>query len=81
MVLSVAGDRVDDVLTRAAAAGVPATDIGVAAGDRLVSADFDVALAAATDAWRNAIPRALGQSVDGGAPLTPPAPPSAILER
>jgi hypothetical protein len=79
--LAVGVDRVADVLTRAAMAGVPATDIGVAAGDRLVSADFDVALAAAADAWRNAIPRALAQSGDRGSPLTAPAPPSAILER
>ena len=81
VVLSVGVDRLDDVLTRAAAAGVPATDIGIAAGDRLVSSDFDVALAEAADAWRNALPRALGRPSDGGAPLTPPAPPSAILER
>ena len=36
-----------------------------------------VALADATSAWRNAIPRALGR-IDQ---LTPPVPPSAILEQ
>jgi hypothetical protein len=46
-----------------------------------VSADFDVALTYATDAWRNGIPRALAISPDQGDPPTPPAAPSAILER
>ena len=65
VVLSVAPERVDEVHARASSAGALSADIGAAGGDRLVSADFDVALAAATDAWRNAVPRAL----------------SAILER
>ena len=43
----------------APAAGVPASRLGVAGGDRLVAdGAFDVALADATDAWRDAIPRA-----------------------
>jgi phosphoribosylformylglycinamidine synthase len=62
VVLSVAPDQVTEVLGRAAAAGVPAADIGVAHGDRLVAAGaFDVALADATDVWRYAIPRVLGR--------------------
>jgi phosphoribosylformylglycinamidine synthase len=60
VVLSVSAERVDDVLARARSAGVPAAEIGTAQGDRLISADFDLALADAADAWRNAIPRALG---------------------
>ena len=77
MVLSVTPARVDEVLARAAGAGVPAADVGVAEGERLASGDFDVALADAVDAWRNAIPRALGRSGQ----LAAPAPPSAILEQ
>ena len=42
---------------QAAAAGVPARVIGVAAGDRLIAKGaFDVALADATHAWRDALP-------------------------
>jgi phosphoribosylformylglycinamidine synthase len=59
VVLSVPASGVDDVVARARDAAVPAVDIGVAAGDRLRSPDFDVALADAADAWRGAIPRAL----------------------
>jgi phosphoribosylformylglycinamidine synthase len=81
VVLSVSHDRVSEVLARAGAASVPAADIGVAGGDRLVSDDFDVALSDAADAWRNGIPRALGLFPGEGAPPTPPAAPSAILER
>jgi phosphoribosylformylglycinamidine synthase len=52
---------VDEVLSRAGMAGVPAADIGEARGDRLIAAGaFDVALADATRAWRDAIPSALG---------------------
>jgi phosphoribosylformylglycinamidine synthase subunit PurL len=54
----------DEVLARAGAAGVAAADIGRAGGDRLVAADaFDVSLADATRAWRDAIPDALGADV------------------
>ena len=39
------------------AAGVPARVIGVATGDRLIAKSaFDVALADATHAWRDALP-------------------------
>ncbi|HKF91953.1 MAG TPA: AIR synthase-related protein, partial [Acidimicrobiia bacterium] len=51
---------VDEVLTRAGTAGVPAADVGETRGDRLVAHDaFDVALSDATRAWRDAIPNAL----------------------
>ena len=58
--LGVAAEGVDGVLERAAASGVAASVVGTAGGDRLVSDAFDVSLAQATDAWRHAIPRALG---------------------
>jgi phosphoribosylformylglycinamidine synthase subunit PurL len=49
-----------EVLARAASTGVAAADIGTAGGDRLVASDaFDVSLADATRAWRDAIPNAL----------------------
>jgi phosphoribosylformylglycinamidine synthase len=64
VVVSVPVPRVDGVLARAHDAGVPAVDIGLATGERLRSPDFDVALADATDAWRNAIPRALERMDD-----------------
>jgi phosphoribosylformylglycinamidine synthase subunit PurL len=52
------------VLSRASAAGVTATDIGEARGDRLVAdGAFNVPLADATRAWRDAIPNALGAAV------------------
>jgi phosphoribosylformylglycinamidine synthase len=60
VVLSVEPDRLDEVLARARSAAVPASDIGVAGGDRLICPDFDVAVTDATSAWRDAIPRALG---------------------
>jgi phosphoribosylformylglycinamidine (FGAM) synthase-like enzyme len=59
VVVSVTAERVDEVLARATSAGVPAADLGTAGGNRLTSADFDVSLADATDAWGSAIPRAL----------------------
>jgi phosphoribosylformylglycinamidine synthase len=61
VVVSVPEALVGDVLARANAAGISAVDIGAATGERLQSPDFDVALADATDAWRGAIPRALGE--------------------
>jgi phosphoribosylformylglycinamidine synthase subunit PurL len=55
---------VDEVLARAATAGVAAVDVGAAAGDRLVARGaFDVPLADASTAWRDAIPTALGAEV------------------
>jgi phosphoribosylformylglycinamidine synthase II len=53
--------RLDEIRGRAAAAGVPVTAIGVAGGDRLRWAGaFDVELAEAERAWRDALPSALG---------------------
>ncbi|MET0275444.1 MAG: phosphoribosylformylglycinamidine synthase subunit PurL [Acidimicrobiia bacterium] len=61
VVLSVAPDRVAEITDRAEAAGVAAVVFGTATGDRLVAPEaFDVSLAAAADAWREAIPLALG---------------------
>jgi phosphoribosylformylglycinamidine synthase len=55
---------VDQVLSRAGTAGVPAADVGEAGGDRLVATGaFDIALTDATRAWRDAIPNALGAEV------------------
>ena len=55
---------VDELLSRAATAGVRAADVGEAGGDRLVATGaFDVALADATRTWRDAIPHALGADV------------------
>ena len=55
---------VDEVLSRAGAAGVAAADVGAARGDRLIAAGaFDVAVADATRAWRDAIPNALRADV------------------
>ena len=49
------------VAARATAAGVAATEIGKVRGDRLIAdGAFDVPLADATRAWRDAIPSALG---------------------
>jgi phosphoribosylformylglycinamidine synthase subunit PurL len=51
---------VGQVLARAKAAGVTASEAGEARGDRLIAAGaFDVPLADATRAWRDAIPNAL----------------------
>jgi phosphoribosylformylglycinamidine synthase len=53
------------VLARAKEAGVRASEIGVASGDRLIAdGAFDVSLADATRAWRDAIPRALDALLD-----------------
>jgi phosphoribosylformylglycinamidine synthase len=67
VVVAVEAARVREVLTRARAAGVPAVDIGVAGGDRLVAGGaFDVAVADAAAAWRDAIPCLLGQFAGQG---------------
>jgi phosphoribosylformylglycinamidine synthase len=61
VVLSVAPAEVDAVLATAEAAGVPATVLGRAGGDRLeAEGAFSVSLADATHAWRDAIPDILG---------------------
>jgi phosphoribosylformylglycinamidine synthase II len=52
---------VGEVLSRARAAGVTASEVGEACGDHLIAdGAFDVSLADATRAWRDAIPQALG---------------------
>jgi len=64
VVLAVAPDRLDEVLARAANAGVRAVDVGTAGGDRLVVAGaIDVALAEAHSVWRDAIPRLVDADV------------------
>ncbi len=56
--------RLDEILGRAAAAGVPAAVIGGTGGDRLVwTGGFDVGLAEAERAWRDALPSALAGGV------------------
>jgi phosphoribosylformylglycinamidine synthase len=61
VVLSVDRASVPALLGRADAVGVAATVIGTVGGDRLrAPGAFDVALDDATAAWRDAIPRALG---------------------
>jgi phosphoribosylformylglycinamidine synthase len=60
VVVAVSSARVASVLDRAVAAGVPAQVVGEATGDRLVAVGaFDVALADAEQAWRDALPRLL----------------------
>jgi phosphoribosylformylglycinamidine synthase len=60
VVLAVDEARVDEILGRAAAGGVPAAVIGTAGGDRLVwTGAFDVGLLDAETAWRDALPSAL----------------------
>ena len=64
VVLAVEGGRVEEVIGRAASAGVPATTVGIAGGDRLVwSGAFDLALDDAATAWRDALPSALAAAV------------------
>jgi phosphoribosylformylglycinamidine (FGAM) synthase-like enzyme len=61
VVLAVPAGKLAAVMSAAAAAGVPAADIGEAGGDRLrVSEAFDVALDDARHAWSNGLPAALG---------------------
>jgi phosphoribosylformylglycinamidine synthase len=60
VVVAVDEARVDEILARAATAGVPAAVIGVAGGDRLVwTGAFDVSLSDAERAWRDTLPSAL----------------------
>jgi hypothetical protein len=60
-VLAVSPADVPAVLEAAAAAGVPAAEIGEAGGDRLrAGGAFDVALADAHHEWANGLPAALG---------------------
>ncbi|MCZ7527751.1 MAG: phosphoribosylformylglycinamidine synthase subunit PurL [Acidimicrobiia bacterium] len=61
VVLGVAPGRVEEVLARAAVAGVPAAAVGEAGGDRLVvDGAVDVDLAEVSRAWCDAIPTAMG---------------------
>ena len=56
--------RPDDVLAQAQAAGVPARVIGSAGGDRIVVTGLlDLAVSDALEAWRVALPGALGEPV------------------
>jgi hypothetical protein len=64
--VAVDADRADDLVERARAANVRAQRLGTAGGDRLVARSdgasevvFDVTLADATHAWRDALPEAL----------------------
>jgi phosphoribosylformylglycinamidine synthase len=60
VVVAVDGTRVDEIVGRAAAAGVPAAVIGTAGGERLSwTGAFDIGLAEAQAAWRDALPAAL----------------------
>ena len=70
VVLSVVPELVGDVLARAAGRGVPGADLGEAGGATLrvdgpAGPVFEVALADATRAWRDAIPTALGLAPGG----------------
>jgi len=61
VVVSLVPEMIETVLSRAAAAGVPAIELGPAGGDRLLAEGaFDVSLDSATSAWRDAIPNAIG---------------------
>ncbi|MEX2255903.1 MAG: phosphoribosylformylglycinamidine synthase subunit PurL, partial [Acidimicrobiia bacterium] len=60
VVVGVDPQRLDEVLTRAGDAGVPARDIGMTGGTRLVvHGVHDIALADAARSWRDAIPSLL----------------------
>jgi phosphoribosylformylglycinamidine synthase len=57
-------ERPDEVLAAAEAAGIPARVIGAAGGDGVVVAGLlDLAVSDAADAWRRALPDALGEAV------------------
>jgi hypothetical protein len=59
-VLCVDDPNVAPVISSATAAGVPVTVLGRAHGDRLVVEGLvDASLADATDAWRDALPKAV----------------------
>jgi phosphoribosylformylglycinamidine synthase len=61
VIVAVAREGVASLLARAATVGVPATVIGEAGGDRLIaSGAFDVTLADAERAWRDALPALMG---------------------
>ncbi len=65
VLLSVAPARLPEVIARTGAAGIPLGELGQAGGDRLVVPGLvDVSLADAIEAWRTALPRALGVEMD-----------------
>ncbi|MGH9048872.1 MAG: phosphoribosylformylglycinamidine synthase subunit PurL [Acidimicrobiia bacterium] len=67
VIVTVTPDQAAVVTAAAREAGVPAEELGETGGDRLVAAGaFEVALAAAATAWRDAIPRALGAVAPAG---------------
>jgi phosphoribosylformylglycinamidine synthase len=64
VVLSLDPAAADALVERARVANVPAQRLGTAGGERLQAAGaFDVSLADATHAWRDALPDALGADV------------------
>jgi phosphoribosylformylglycinamidine synthase len=64
VVVCVAPDQAQEVFRRAGEAGVPASFLGGAGGDRLVVEGLvDVSLDEATTAWQQAIPKALAPSL------------------
>jgi phosphoribosylformylglycinamidine synthase len=64
VVVGVEAGHLDEVLSRAADAGVAARDAGVTGGDRLVvEGVLDVALSDASTTWRDAIPSLVGSDV------------------
>ncbi len=66
VVVAAEPSRVDDLLARAGAAGVPAAPLGHARGDRIrAPGAFDVALADAAASWRDAIPGLLSRDPHG----------------
>ncbi len=66
VVLSVAPDRVAQVVARAAEVDVPAEPAGPGRGDRLVVEGLlSASLGDAVEAWRTALPRALGIEATG----------------
>jgi phosphoribosylformylglycinamidine synthase len=65
--ICVEADHVADIERRAAGAGVTATRLGVAGGDRIrVKGVLDVGLDDAVSAWRERLPDVLGGIVDAG---------------
>jgi hypothetical protein len=53
-------DHVDEIVRRAADAGVPASTLGESSGDRLVVEGLvDVSLPDARDRWQSAVPEAV----------------------
>jgi phosphoribosylformylglycinamidine synthase len=67
VVLSVAPDRLNEVLGRAASGRIPSVILGDAGGSHLhADGGFHVSLADADHAWRDALPSIMGSPVDVG---------------